>query len=109
MCKSIISTEEVERCYTGNPRFFEWRYDETKLVDRGSNETKRFGGLYSPGDNNTNTVEGVPESYTCAEIVDPQVGSTSDIAATYDDICLFSKLKTTIINKIYDESDDITN
>ena len=100
MCKGIMSTEESERCFTGNPRFFKWTYDENHLIDRGSDESKRFGGFTSTGDNNIDDFDTDEISYSCAEIKDVEIQSQSDIYPQLENMFLIGAVKTRIINNI---------
>lgn len=76
LMKSIMSLEEVERIYSGMPQFFKFKYDkEGHLVDRGEDESKRFGGQGSTGTNNREDLPNIPEDYTCAEIKDWEIKS----------------------------------
>lgn len=71
MCKSLMSSEETRRFYTGMPQFFKTSYGKDgNLTVFGNDETKRFGGLGSTGTNNRNDIPGLNEDYTVAEIED---------------------------------------
>ena len=62
--KAIISGQEVERLFSGNPAFYKWKYDKQgRLVDRTVDELKRLGGLGSTGTNNFTELEGIPAKY----------------------------------------------
>lgn len=68
MVKHIQSIEEFERVFSGNPAFFKFKYnDEGHLVDRTTDESKRFGGLVSTGLNNDLEL-GLPDEYVQAEV-----------------------------------------
>jgi hypothetical protein len=67
--RSIICTEESLRCFIGNPAFFKGPEDIQK----------RIGGLVSTGDDNVTDLPGIKEEYTCAEMVNYETGSKSDI------------------------------
>lgn len=80
--KSIMSINEVERVYAGNPAFFKFKYgvDEegnTVLMNRSVDEFKRLGGLISTGVNNNLSIKGIPSDgmYNCAIINDVEVSS----------------------------------
>ena len=85
--KAIMSGQETERVFSGNPAFYEWKYDDSgNLIDRTVNELKRLGGMNSTGDNNFMDLKQVPEQYigpdgkftgeyVCAEIKDSEVAS----------------------------------
>ena len=76
MCKSIMSIEEMRRFYTGMPQFFKTRFTDGKLTEYGVDETKRYGGFGSTGENNRNDLPNINEEYTCAEIKDWEIGSS---------------------------------
>jgi len=49
-CKSIMSLQEIERVFSGHPAFYKWVYNSKgELVDRSTDQHKRFGGLVSTG------------------------------------------------------------
>lgn len=62
--KALISGQEVERLFSGNPAFYKWKYDEQgRLVDRTVDELKRLGGVGSTGTNNFLELENIPSKY----------------------------------------------
>lgn len=62
--KSIMSGQEVERVFSGNPAFYKWIYDsDGNLIDRTVDELKRLGGLVSTGNNNFTELKDVPSKY----------------------------------------------
>lgn len=78
--KHIISTIEHEKIFSGNPAAAKWKYDAPnskkewvagkysgRLLDRTTDQRKRFGGLVSTGQNNDESL-GLPSHYTCAEV-----------------------------------------
>lgn len=74
--KSIMSTEEVMRLYTGIPNFFKWKYGEDGvLTDIHGDMVKRLGGLGSTGDSNRLDLANIPREYTVAEIKDWEIQS----------------------------------
>lgn len=83
--RGIISNEEVERMYTGQPQFFKWKHDRIKdsisgkvmnvLTDRHGDESKRLGGLGSTGDKNRTDLANMRTKYKCAEVEDQIVKS----------------------------------
>lgn len=74
--KSIMSTEEVMRLYTGIPNFFKWKYGEDGiLTDIHGDMVKRLGGLGSTGDTNRLDLANIPREYTVAEIKDWEIQS----------------------------------
>lgn len=85
--KAIMSGQEMERLFSGNPSFYKWKYDKLgHLIDRTVDELKRLGGLGSTGNNNFTQLEGIPAKYldkngnftgeyVCAEVDNEEVGS----------------------------------
>lgn len=84
--KAIMSGQETERVFSGNPSFYKWIYDsDGNLIDRTVDELKRLGGMNSTGDNNFMDLQNVPEQYlengrftgeyVVAEIKDSEVAS----------------------------------
>ena len=76
--KSIMSLQEVERVFSGHPGFFKYKFDKKgRLVDRYSDEFKRFGGLISTGVKNNLEIKGLPEDgmYNQAEVDNDEIGS----------------------------------
>ena len=58
--KALISGQEVERLFSGNPAFYKWKYDEQgRLIDRTVDELKRLGGVGSTGTNNFLELENI--------------------------------------------------
>ena len=76
MCKSIMSVEEDRRFFTGMPQFFKTQYTDGVLTEYGVDETKRYGGLGSTGENNRADLPNIPDEYICAEIKDWEIGSS---------------------------------
>lgn len=77
--KSIMSIQEIERVYSGNPAFYKFEFnDKGMLVDRSVDEFKRLGGLISTGMNNNTEIKGAPEDgmYVCAQVNNDEVSST---------------------------------
>lgn len=73
VAKGIISMNEYERVFCGQPSFFKFKYDkEGHLINRTDDQSKRLGGLVSTGFNNV-MLPGIPEEYTCAEVQDEKV------------------------------------
>jgi len=83
--RGVISEEEVERMYIGQPQFFQWAHEKIFdarskrnlhcLVDRHKDQSKRLGGLGSTGEKNRLDLADVRRSYVCAEIKDTEVQS----------------------------------
>ena len=94
--KAIMSGQEIERVFSGNPAFYGWKYDEKtgSLIDRTVDELKRLGGIVSTGNNNFTELKDVPAkyldengnfkgTYICAEvdnelIESPQISEIQD-------------------------------
>ena len=77
---TIISINEIERLYHGDPAFYKWEYVNHKLLQNSIDKIKRLGALTSTGTNNRMDIEGLPTDYTCAELNDFEKGS--DMYAT---------------------------
>ena len=76
MVKAIVSKNETERIFSGHPAFFKILYDEQgNLVDRSTDEHKRYGGLVSTGQNAALWAKGIPSTYISAEIDNEKVSS----------------------------------
>ena len=85
--KAIMSGQEMERLFSGNPAFYKWTYDDAgRLIDRTVDELKRLGGLGSTGNNNFTQLAEFPSKYldknghftgkyVCAEVDNEEVGS----------------------------------
>lgn len=77
--KSIMSIQEIERVYSGNPAFYKFEFNNKgMLVDRSVDEFKRLGGLISTGMNNNTEIKGAPQDgmYVCAQVNNDEVSST---------------------------------
>lgn len=78
--RGVISEEEVERMYIGQPQFFEWHHGKifdslskkviNCLTDRHKDQSKRLGGAGSTGEKNRLDLADVRRKYVCAEIED---------------------------------------
>lgn len=85
--KAIMSGQEMERLFSGNPAFYKWTYDDKgHLIDRTVDELKRLGGLGSTGNNNFTQLTDIPRKYLdkygkftgkykCAEVNNEEVSS----------------------------------
>jgi hypothetical protein len=93
--KSIMSTEEVMRLYTGIPHFFKWKYgDDGILTDMHGDLVKRLGGLGSTGDTNRMDLPNIARDYTVAEIKDEEI--KSEIFDAYRDGFLDNEYRITV-------------
>ena len=102
VAKSIISMEETERIFTGMPQFFKHEYDEDgHLVDRGSDESKRYGGEGSTGTNNRDDLPNISSEYTCAEIKDWEIKSS--LSETLGKAFKEDEYREALANKLIDE------
>lgn len=73
VAKGIVSMNEYERVFCGQPSFFKFKYDsDGHLVNRTDDQSKRLGGLVSTGFNNV-MLPGIKEDYVCAEVSDEKV------------------------------------
>lgn len=100
--KSIISSQEIQRCFSGHPAEFKVDYDVAngKIKDSAYDIQKRIGGMISTGDDNVLTLHGIPSTYTCAECNDYEVSSASDIAKHLEKMFVDSQVKEMFANKI---------
>jgi len=72
--RHIISMQEFERMFSGNPSFFKFGYDSKgHLIDRTIDQSKRLGGLVSTGTNNCLDIPGFPKNYRCVEVDNPMM------------------------------------
>lgn len=84
--KSIISSQEVQRCFSGHPALFKVQYDyaNKRIKDSTFDIQKRIGGMVSTGEDNMTDIPTLSKSYRCAECKDYEVSSTSDVAKLLD-------------------------
>lgn len=106
--RSIISSEEVKRCFSGHPALFKVDYDKGKGIIKDSTYDiqKRIGGMISTGDDNVTDLHEMPEIYTCAECKDYEVSSTASVASRLDKMFEDSAVREIIA--IYTNNWDIT-
>lgn len=80
--RSIISAQEVLRCFCGHPGMFKVEYDKVnkRIKDSTFDLQKRIGGMISTGDDNVTDLPQIKKQYVCAEIKDYEVASSSDVA-----------------------------
>ena len=106
--KSIMSMEETERIYTGMPQFFKCKYDkEGHLIDRGEDESKRYGGEGSTGSNNREDLPNMSDEYSCAEIKDWEVKSS--VSSTLTDAFTIDEYKDALATRRVDRLRDSGN
>lgn len=93
--KSIISSQEIIRCFSGHPALFKTLYDKEKGIIKDStfDIQKRIGGMISTGDDNILNLPGIPSTYVCAECKDYEVASSSDIAKDLDKMFTESQIR----------------
>ena len=77
--KSIIASQEVQRCFSGHPAMFKVLYEGDHIKDSTFDIQKRIGGMVSTGDDNIENLPNMKSSYRCAECKDYKVKSSSDI------------------------------
>lgn len=77
--KSIISSQEVFRCFSGHPAEFKVLYGKDHIKDSTFDIQKRIGGMVSTGEDNIENLPGMKRTYTCAECKDYEVKSSSDV------------------------------
>lgn len=100
--KSIISSQEVQRCFSGHPAEFKVDYDVAngKIKDAAYDIQKRIGGMISTGDDNVLDLPGIPSTYSCAECEDYEVSSASDVAGMLEKMFVDSQVREMFANKI---------
>jgi hypothetical protein len=72
---SIISINEVERLFSGDPAFYKIVYDSKGIIDISVDKIKRLGSQTSTGINNRLDLEDFDPEYTCAELKDFEIAS----------------------------------
>lgn len=74
--RSIISSQEVLRCFCGHPGMFKVNYNKALgcIEDSTFDLQKRIGGMISTGDDNVINLPNIKATYTCAEIKDYEIG-----------------------------------
>jgi len=100
--KSIISSQEVQRCFSGHPAEFKVDYDVKggKIKDSAYDIQKRIGGMISTGEDNVLGLPGIPSTYTCAECKDYEVSSAADVAGKLEQMFVDSQIREMFANKI---------
>lgn len=108
--KHMMSIQEFERLYSGNPAFYSWIYNKDgSLKDRTTDEIKRFGGVDSTGQNNYLELKDIPKKYLdsfgnftgkykCSIVNDKKLDSPQ-YQVLYD-LMYESHLKNTILNNL---------
>lgn len=72
---SIISVNEIEQLFSGDPAYYKWNYDENGVFDISVDKIKRLGALTSTGTNNRLDFEDtLYTTYTVAELNDHEIG-----------------------------------
>lgn len=114
--RAIMSGQEIERLFSGNPAFYKWKYDDNgQLIDRTVDELKRLGGLVSTGVNNFLELQDIPDKYkdqdgnftgkyVCAEADNELIQSPQ--YQEFVDQMYSGQLATTVYNKLVDERID---
>jgi hypothetical protein len=72
---TIVSINEFERLFSGDPAYYKWTYDDNGLVENTIDKMKRHGAQTSTGTNNRTDIEGLPENYNVVELQDYEKGS----------------------------------
>ena len=85
--RSIISSQEVLRCFCGHPGMFKVTYSKFNhsIKDSTFDLQKRIGGIISTGDDNVLDLPNMSRTYTCAEIKDYEVGVSDRMIAKMQD------------------------
>ena len=100
--RSIICSQEIQRCFSGHPGLFKVNYDikAGKIKDSAFDIQKRIGGMISTGEDNVLNLPKISSTYVCAELKDYEVGSVSNIAAQLDKMFTESHVKEIFANKL---------
>ena len=98
--RSIICSQEIQRCFSGHPALFKVNYDikAGKIKDSAFDIQKRIGGMISTGEDNVLNLPGIDNTYVCAEVEDYEVPSSSKIASQLDDMFVKSHVKEIFAN-----------
>ena len=94
---SIISINEIEKIFSGDPAYYKVQYDENGIVDNAVDKIKRSTALTSTGTNNRLDFFNdptVPTEYTVAELKDHEVKSKQ--YSIYENLFLLGNIKETI-------------
>lgn len=75
MASSIISINEVERLFSGDPAFYKFAYNKNGILDISVDKIKRLGSQTSTGTNNRLDFEDFDPEYVCAELKDFEIQS----------------------------------
>ena len=96
--RSIISSQEVLRCFCGHPGMFKVTYDFKNSIIKDStfDLQKRIGGMISTGDDNVLDLPNMKRTYTCAEIKDYEVGLPENALKSLQD-----KFETGMLADLY--------
>ena len=72
---SIISIQEVEKMFNGDPAYYKVKYNENGIEDSSVDKIKRLGGINSTGINNRLDflVDPLPDTYSVAELKDHEI------------------------------------
>ena len=93
--RSIISSQEVLRCFSGHIGQYTARYDKNEGVveDNTFDLQKRLGGLVSTGEDNVQDLDGVEDEYNCAECKDYKIKSESDVVSRLDELFINGEVR----------------
>lgn len=91
--RSIISVNEITRCFTGNPAFYKVIYAGRYIFDSTYDLQKRLGGIVSTGEDNIDNLVGAKQTYTCAECGDYEVASKADITPELEELFVNGMIK----------------
>lgn len=96
--RSIISSQEVLRCFCGHPGMFKVTYDKAAghIKDSTFDLQKRIGGMISTGDDNVLNLPNMTRTYTCAEIKDYEIGVPERTLAKMQD-----RFETGMLSDLY--------
>ena len=107
--KSIISSQETQRCFIGHPAMFKVQYDFKNhcIKDSTFDIQKRIGSIVSTGEDNMTDIPLMSKTYRCAECKDYKVQSTSDVASRLDDMFKESQCRETFAIAVCDAIDEV--
>lgn len=106
--RHIISSQEIQRCFSGHPALFKVKYGKTSIIDSAYDIQKRIGGMVSTGEDNITDLPGISKEYTCAECNDYEVGSSANILSRLPQMFGESNVRY-ILGNIYGDWKDIYN
>lgn len=94
---SIVSIQEVEKMFNGDPAYYKVKYNENGIEDSSVDKIKRLGGINSTGINNRLDflVDPLPDTYSVAELKDHEI--TDHQYHEYEKLFIRGSIKEQII------------